>query len=86
MRSDTSAARPDGDNVELECYACNATFCDDAALRNHKIEMRDREFANDEILTHVFCHHCDQDFVTERAGRTHWDLVSMNDAPHKNEP
>lgn len=86
MRSDTSKPNPNGGDMELACYACNATFCDDAALRNHKIEMRDREFANNEELTHVFCHYCDQDFVTERAGRTHWDQVSMNDAPRQNEP
>lgn len=84
MQSDTSTASHDGDDMGFECYACNATYCDYAALRNHKIEMRDREFANDEKLTHVFCHYCDQDFVTERAGRAHWDQVSVHAAPRQN--
>lgn len=86
MWSDTIRASPDGDDMELDCYACHATFRDDVALRNHKIEMRDWEFRNDKPLTHVFCHYCDQDFVTERAGRTHWDQVRIYVAPHHTEP
>lgn len=67
--------------LKLKCYACEATFGNEEALRNHKIQMREEEYRNELYLTHIYCHYCDQDFMTERAGKSHWDQVSIQYAP-----
>ncbi|KAJ4389069.1 hypothetical protein N0V93_006531 [Gnomoniopsis smithogilvyi] len=73
-----SSSPEDGDihNLEMKCYACEATFSSQEALRNHKVQMREEEYSKEPYLTHIYCHYCDQDFVTERAGKMHWDQVS----------
>lgn len=84
MQSFPRSSNPEaGDthDLEMECYACEATFRNREALSSHKIQMREEEYFNDPYLTHIYCHYCDQDFVTERAGKAHWDQVSLCDAP-----
>lgn len=57
------------------CKFCNATFGSVDALRQHKRQKAEEENKKDALLTHIYCHICDQDFGARGAAKTHWEQV-----------
>lgn len=65
----------DGDAVQ-KCTYCKEIFPDRDSLREHKIELRDREYAEATFekpyILHNYCEFCDCDSITSAAAREHW--------------